>query len=121
MGSPVVRVVNETSGAVLGERVTIARTLWARTRGLMLQSRLPEGTGLIIDPCSSIHTFWMRIPIDVVYLDRARMVVRTDEAMRPWRIGPLRTGGRMVLELPVGAIARTGTRAGDRIRLETAE
>lgn len=110
-----VRVLNTTRGTVVAERVQVARSLWARTRGLMLRPPLPPGTGLLIDPCSSIHSMWMRFPIDVLYLDRDDVVVRIAVAMPPWRIGPLFTGARYVIELPPGMIRASKTSVGDRL------
>jgi uncharacterized membrane protein (UPF0127 family) len=115
-----VRLINDTRGSEVGGRVDVARSFWQRGLGLMFRGSLPEDGGLVIDPCGSIHTMWMRFPIDVLYVDREHRVVRADEAMRPWRIGPLRTGGRYVVELPAGAIRASGTRAGDRLRLDPA-
>ena len=85
----------------------------------MFRSNLPAGTGLVIDPCSSIHTFWMRFPIDVLYVDRDGTVLRADHAMKPWRFGPLIVrNGRYVIELPAGTIEKTQTVKGDRVLLE---
>ena len=85
----------------------------------MFRSELPAGTGLVIDPCSSIHTFWMRFPIDVLYVDKNGTVLRADRAMKPWRIGPLFVRhGRLVIELPAGTIDRTRTERGDHLRLD---
>lgn len=83
----------------------------------MFVDRLDEGAGLIIDPCSSIHTFWMRFPLDVLYMGRDSKVIRADEAMNPWRIGPVFTGSKWVIELPPGTISATGTAPGDTIEI----
>lgn len=115
----VCRVINESRQSELGQRVAVARSFWRRGVGLMFRSALPVGTGLVIDPCSSIHTFWMRFPIDVLYVDKDCTVLRADRAMKPWRIGPLIVRhGRLVIELPAGTIERTGTEPGDHLRLE---
>ena len=111
------RLINATRDSELGNRIEVARSFWDRGRGLMLRRCLNPGGGMVIDPCSSIHTFGMRFPIDVLYVDREHRVVRADTAMRPWRIGPLRPGSRYVVELPVGTIQASGTRPGDRLRL----
>lgn len=84
----------------------------------MLRPPLPEDTGLLIDPCSSIHSMWMRFPIDVLYINDDDIVVRLADAMPAWRIGPLRTGARYVIELPAGTIAASRTAPGDRIAYE---
>lgn len=115
-----VRVINPAREAVVGERVSVAQSMWARGRGLMWRAALEPGTGLLIDPCSSIHTMWMRFPIDVLYVDRDDVVVRADAAMPPWRIGPLFTGARYVVEVPAGTIERSGTAVGDRLTYEPA-
>jgi uncharacterized protein len=83
----------------------------------MFVKELRAGEGLIIDPCSSIHTFWMRFPLDILYMDRDHTVIRADERMKPWRIGPIFTGSKWVIELPPGTIERSGTMAGDKIEL----
>ncbi|HVX30153.1 MAG TPA: DUF192 domain-containing protein [Nitrolancea sp.] len=112
-------MINETRQTELGQRVAIARSFWSRGKGLMFRSELPTGTGLVIDPCSSIHTFWMRFPIDVLYLDKNGTVLRADHAMKPWRIGPLFVRhGRFVIELPAGTIERSRTERGDHLRLD---
>ena len=112
------RVQNVTRGVVVARDAEIADTLWTRFRGLMARSpeSFPPGSGLLIDPCSSIHMFFMRFPIDVLYLNREDRVVRVQPNIKPWRVGPLRTrGARYVIELPAGTIERTGTRVGDVI------
>ncbi|MDI3340170.1 MAG: DUF192 domain-containing protein [Sphaerobacter sp.] len=112
----VVRVLNADRGTVVAERVRVARRLWERGRGLMWCPPLPPGRGLLIDPCSSIHSMGMRFPIDVLYLNDEDVVVRLAEAMPPWRIGPLFTGARYVIELPPGSCRASGTVVGDRLR-----
>jgi uncharacterized membrane protein (UPF0127 family) len=115
-GARVVGIANETKQAELGNRVEVARSFWQRGRGLMFRSRLPDGGGLVIDPCSSIHTMWMRFPIDVLYVDKDGTVTRADREMKPWRFGPLFVRGRYVIELPPGVIASTNTERGDKIK-----
>lgn len=84
----------------------------------MLRKSFPDGSALVIDPCSSIHMFFMRFPIDVLYMDRNDQIVRVQKGIKPWRAGPLRTrGAKYVIELPVGTIERTQTTVGDRISL----
>ncbi|HET7034789.1 MAG TPA: DUF192 domain-containing protein [Thermomicrobiaceae bacterium] len=116
-GARTVRVINETRGSELGDRVAVARSFLSRGRGLMFRRFLAPGSGLVIEPCSSIHTMWMRFPIDVLYMSREHEVLRADSAMAPWRIGPLRPHSRYVVELPAGVIRASGTQAGDRLRL----
>jgi uncharacterized membrane protein (UPF0127 family) len=81
----------------------------------MFQSRLPAGEGLLIKPCRSVHTHFMRFPIDVLFLDRENRVVHVIPAMAPWKLSPNVRAADAVLELPAGASA--GTAAGDQLEL----
>jgi uncharacterized membrane protein (UPF0127 family) len=65
-----------------GLTVYEANSLKSRTLGLMMLGELPAGTGLHIPRCKSVHTFWMRFPIDLVWLDRDGAVVRIDEKVK---------------------------------------
>jgi uncharacterized protein len=114
----VVTVRNLTQDRVLGHSIQVATSFLQRGRGLMFVPELRAGEGMIIDPCSSIHTFFMRFPLDVLYLDRSNHVIRADESMNPWRIGPVFTGSKWVIELPPGTIAASGTKPGDTIQIE---
>lgn len=110
-------IFNRTRNTQLVTAGTVADNVWTRFRGLMGERALPEGYGLLLRNESAIHSFFMRIPIDVVYLDAAANVVRVTDAMPPWRLGPLVRGVQDVLELPAGTLARTRTCAGDQLEL----
>jgi hypothetical protein len=114
---------NLTRGTVLADRVEVAASLWAKFMGLMGRSRLPAGDGLWLPSSNGIHMFFMRIPIDAVFLGRAqpdglRRVVSVHRGLRPWLgIVPFVRGADGCLELPVGTIDATATAAGDTIQL----
>ena len=113
-------IVNTSKNRPLAEEAEFATSVWSRFRGLMLRD--PEdfcvGQALVIDPCTSIHMFFMRFPIDVLYVSKTNEVLRTQPGIRPWRIGPLHTkGARFVIELPEGTISQTGTETGDTIAI----
>ena len=109
---------NATRGTVLAEDVRVARSWWARLRGLMLSPPMPRGQGLLIERCRSIHTHFMRFAMDALFLDEEGSAVAVVKEMRPWRIGRYYRGARDVLELPAGVLSATATQVGDRIRLE---
>jgi uncharacterized protein len=119
-----VAAVNETRGTVLAERLATASSLWERFRGLMGRSSLPPGDGLFLTGTNGIHMFFMRFPIDAVFVGRAdaagaRRVLSVHRGVRPWiGIVPLVRGADGVLELPVGAIDESATAAGDLLVLE---
>ncbi len=74
------------TGQVLVPRLERATTFWQRLRGLMFRRPLQPGEGLLIEPCRSIHTHWMRAAIDVVLLDRDGVVLSVHPNVRPWRM-----------------------------------
>jgi uncharacterized membrane protein (UPF0127 family) len=102
------------------DRCEVADTFGRRLRGLMGRDELPAGDGLLLRPAASVHTCFMRIPIDVVLLDPELRVMRTVSAMRPWRATGAR-GARSVLELAAGEAAARGVRAGDTLMLVPTE
>jgi hypothetical protein len=115
-----VRILNGRSRASLGDRIVLAMGIRSRLRGLLGRPGLAEGEGLWLEPCTSIHMFFMRFAIDVVFVDRNGIVVRPAQNVAPWRIAAGGRGTRAALELPIGSIARSGTRAGDRLEIEPA-
>lgn len=110
---------NLTRGLTLATRTQVARGLLARGRGLLGRCVPAPGAALVIAPCTGVHTFGMRFPIDVLFL-RARsspaICAGVANALSPGRIGPLIPGARAVIELPAGAAGPT--RAGDIIAWE---
>ena len=110
------RVVNRSRGTTLADRVEVATSSWARARGVMGRRSLPEGFGLVIAPCGSVHLFLVRVPLDIVHLDADGVVLRV-VSLRPWSVGPRVRGSAVVVEVPAGAAARAETRPGDVIVL----
>jgi len=111
------RIVNQTKGTVVAEQVGLAHSFWSRFRGLMLRGSLPQNSGLLIEPSGSIHTAFMRFPIDAVFLTRDHQVVKVARVVKPWRAAVSRGYG--VLELPAGRAADVGLTEGDRLVVET--
>jgi uncharacterized membrane protein (UPF0127 family) len=110
-------IVNVTRGNALSTQARRADSFLARGRGLMMAPPLPEGGGLVIEPCNSIHMFFMRYPLDIIFLDKAGEVVFMYRGIKPWRMGRVVKGARLAIELPEGAIERSGTRVGDRVEM----
>jgi uncharacterized protein len=98
------------------ERCVVAETPLTRLKGLLGRSAMARGDGLLIRPTASIHTCFMRFPVDAVFLDRDLVVLRAVSDLRAWRVAACR-GSRAVLELAAGEISRRGIRPGDRLRL----
>jgi uncharacterized membrane protein (UPF0127 family) len=96
-------------------RVVVADSYWTRLRGLLGRRELGPGEGLLLRPASSVHTAFMRFPIDVVFLDDELRVLDVVEAVPPWRVKAKR-GARAVLELGAGEAARQGIARDLRIK-----
>ena len=110
-----VRVVNETRATVLAERCRVARSLRHRTVGLLATPEVAVGEGLWIERAPSIHMLFMRYPIDAVFVDRNKRVVRVAAHLRPWRIVPWVPGAADCIELRAGSAEAANTRAGDTL------
>lgn len=88
-------------GQVIVQDVVLARTFWSRFMGLMGRTTL-DGKGYLFPHTNSIHTFFMKVSIAVVYLSRTGRVLKVTQEMKPWRIGPWVPGAWWTLELPLG-------------------
>lgn len=103
------------TGAVLALDAVKAKTASARMTGLLRHASLPDGEGMIFEGCRSIHTFGMRFPIDVVFVDRAWTVVRIMAALPPGRLPMPVWRAWGVVELPAGRAAKSGLQNGDQL------
>ena len=115
-GVPVARVTT-ADGRVVCERCEIPDSAFGRARGLLGRDGLEPGGGMLIDRAGSVHMFFMRFPIDVVFLARDRRVVGVRHRLAPWRIAGAR-GAVASLELPAGRAAEVGVEQGDLVVLE---
>jgi uncharacterized protein len=108
---------NLTRCSVLATEAGIADTSAKRCVGLLKHDTLPSGHGLWIVPCEGIHTFGMRFPIDVVFLDRKKRVRKIHRNMQPRRMS-LCLLAHSVLELPAGTAEAAQTEAGDQLEFQ---
>ena len=115
---PVCQLIQRESGQVVVPRLKLATTFWERFRGLQLQKPLPADEGLLIAPCSSVHTHWMRFAIDIVMINRHGTVLQTRSAVRPWKLCGAPKGTRYVVE----TLGRTNQlKEGDNVTLSLPE
>jgi uncharacterized membrane protein (UPF0127 family) len=113
-----IQVRNLTRDVVLADAAAVADTSESRRTGLLKHTGLAPGDGLWIVPCESVHSFFMKFTIDVLYLDRKHKVKKIRPDMVPWRASVCLTA-HSVLELPAGTIVRTGTEAGDQLEIKS--
>ena len=103
-------------GRIVCERVVVADRAHRRMRGLLGRKYLRQGEGMVLRPGWSIHTAFMRFPIDAVFLARDLTVLKVVRNLAPWRMAT-RWRAHSVLELPAGTCERRGVREGDRLTL----
>jgi uncharacterized protein len=113
------QAINRTRGTVLASQLELAGSGETRRKGLLGREGLAPGTGLWIVPCESVHTFFMRFAIDLVYLDRKHTVRKVRTAVGPWRVSAC-LSAHSVLELPAGTIVSSQTERGDTVEIAIA-
>ena len=107
---------NLTRNTELGASIDIAESSEARRTGLLKHTGLKPGEGLWIVPCESVHTFFMKFAIDLVYLDQKHVVRKVRHAVGPWRLSAC-LSAHSIIELPAGAAKASGTQAGDQLEI----
>lgn len=115
-----IRIVNLTRETELARRADVAETSAARSKGLLGRTELAPGSGIWIVPCESVHTFFMKFPIDLVYIDKRKRVKKVRSSVRPWRLSAC-LSARSIIELPAGTILLTQTAPGDQLEFSPAD
>jgi uncharacterized protein len=112
------KVLNLTRNSTLADQAERAANFFSRGRGLMMAPPLPAGGGLVIEPCNSIHMFFMRYPLDIVFIDKGGKVLFMYKGIKPWRMGRVVRSARTAIELPEGAIDLSCTQVGDMLEVQ---
>ncbi|MGH7917115.1 MAG: DUF192 domain-containing protein [Candidatus Binataceae bacterium] len=117
------RAINRTRGTVLCAQLEEAQGYSGRSRGLLGRERLLPHHGMRfirsrLEPFMWMHMFFMRFPIDLVFLGHDDRVIKINPGLKPWRLSSIVIGATQALELAAGAVARSGTAVGDRIVIE---
>lgn len=107
-------VLRRDGGAAIADRCLIANTARLRLVGLLGRRGLADDEALLLRGSASIHMFFMRFPIDAVFLDQDDVVVKVVPHLQPWRLAAAR-GARSVVELPAGTAQRSAVAVGDRL------
>jgi uncharacterized protein len=106
------KLINVSTNQVIAENVYAAYRFWQRFKGLMLTSSMPDHTALHLVPCSSIHTFFMKYRIDILYLNKKNVIVGIEEKLKPGKLGKSFRNVSSVIELPAGKVGSTSVRVG---------
>ena len=103
------------NGETLIPRLTLALRFHERLFGLMGRRPLGPEEALLLDPCRAIHTWFMRFPLDLIFLDADQRVVRLVRNVKPWRMASGGPRAVSVVELESGWLAPDAVRLGDRL------
>src|SRR5690242_9913395 len=112
--SPHLKISNLTRQTEVASCAEVADTAAKRNKGLLGRTGLPSGGGLWIVPCESVHTFFMKFAIDLVYIDRNKKVKKVRRRVGPWRLSAC-LSAHSILELPAGTVENTQTQRGDQL------
>lgn len=91
-------MIKDSNGEVIIDELMVFDTFSKRLKGLMFEKEIQSGAAALLEPCNSIHTFFMKFDIGVIYLDKNDVVIRGPQIMKPWRIGPIVKGSKKVIE-----------------------
>lgn len=112
-------VININTGRIVAKKLHHARNFRQRLAGLIPYRQLPDGEGILLTPCNSVHTFFMRFPIDVAYLDRELRVLSVHANVKPWRVLLARRKAFHVLETAAGVMATAGIEPGHKLQIRS--
>ena len=107
------KIINSTKNTTVCEQVELADSAWSRLVGLLGRDSLPDGHGLVITQCRSIHMFFMRFAIDVVFVDKDNKAIGIVKRIRPFGHSPYYFRASAAIELPAGGIDKSRTEKGD--------
>lgn len=96
------RYIVKVNDKVICQRMKKAKSAYARMKGLMFTSSFNEDDfdGLMLEPCNSIHSFFMKMQFHAVFLDKQNSIVKILKSMKPWRFSRMYLKANKVLELP---------------------
>ena len=113
------KLYNSTQNCLIADEVKIADNFISRTIGLISKKEILEPEGLLIKPCCSIHTFFMKFDIDVLFVNRKNEIIALYENVKPWKILPIHLTSQYVVELPTGIISSKQIFKGNILKYET--
>ena len=111
------QIINKTRGSVLADNIVVADTPFKRMKGLLGRDVFNKGEALILKPANSIHTFFMRFPIGLLFVDKNNRVIKAVSSLKPYRLVPICWHSKYVVELPTGAILSSSTQQGDILQI----
>ncbi len=111
-------VYNKTKEKLVAQHVTVAGSIFARMKGLLGKKCLKDGEGMYFEPCSSIHTLFMKFPIDVLFIDKGNIVIHIIKTLKPFRFSGVYINAKACIELASGVVDLSSTEVGDTLLLK---
>lgn len=111
------KILNRSKNTLLAQDARVAGSFFSRMFGLLGKKELKLGEALVIKPCNSIHTFFMRFAIDVLFVDKNLRVIKLITRLKPFRASAIYPQADLVIELPAGNINSTRTAVSDQLEL----
>lgn len=112
------KISNCTKNTILAEEAVLAAGIFKRLKGLLGKKTFEPGQAIILKPCNSIHTFFMRFPIDVLFVDKDNQVIKALSSLAPFSFSPIYIRAKLAIELPAGTILSTLTQEGDILNIK---
>jgi len=110
-------IINQSKHETVAKVVFFADSPLKRMQGLLGKKSLGISEAMIIKPCNAVHTFFMRFPIDVLFVDKHNKVVKLIANLPSFRLSPICFSSQFVIELPAGTIQTTRTTLGDQLAI----
>jgi hypothetical protein len=112
------KIINVNKNYILADKIFLSDKFLARLMGLLSFKSFDKNQAMILRPSNSVHTFFMRFPIDVLFVDKNNSIVRIVRHMKPFRVTGVYLKSKFVVELPVGVIDATKTSVGDYLQIQ---
>ena len=107
------KIINISKNIILTENAVRADNFFNRLKGLLGKASFSSGNALVLKPCDSIHTFFMRFAIDAVFLNKQNQVIKIYSHLKPWRLSGIFFNASCCIEFPAGTVLSTHTQEGD--------
>lgn len=111
------QLINKSKNNLIVKNLFLANSFWSRMKGLMWKKDLTEDEGLVLVPCNSVHSMFMRFPIDLLFLSREFKVIKIIERFKPWRATPIIRDCYQIVELKAGVVSKKGVSVKDELEI----
>lgn len=101
------KIINKSRNIILAKKAVLADTFLKRIKGLIGKESFSQGEALVIIPCKSIHSFFMRFPIEVVFLNKENKVIKIISPLKPYRLTGIYFSAYSCIEFPLGTLEET--------------